>query len=88
MNCPKPPQVYDARRNSQPETSTGDSNGNQSRRVLEVATEDRAVQSPCYWLMALAVEEKALLAFAPIKRMVPTTKTRITANITAYSAIS
>jgi hypothetical protein len=38
--------------------------------------------------MELATEENALFAFDPIKRMVPTTKTRITASMTAYSAIS
>src|SRR5271167_2626217 len=32
--------------------------------------------------------EKALFAFAPIRRTVPITKTRITASITASSAIS
>src|SRR5215813_11179334 len=36
----------------------------------------------------LATLENALLAFDPIRRTVPTTRTRITANITAYSAIS
>jgi len=41
----------------------------------------------CYWI-ALAVDENTVLAFEPIKRIVPTTMTRITANITAYSAIS
>ena len=40
-----------------------------------------------YWI-ELATLENALLAFDPIKRTVPTTKTRITASITAYSAIS
>src|SRR5438132_9822261 len=38
--------------------------------------------------MVLATEEKALLAFEPTRRMVPTTKTKITASITAYSAMS
>jgi hypothetical protein len=38
--------------------------------------------------MELAAEEKALLAFEPMSRMVPTTSTRMTASITAYSAIS
>jgi hypothetical protein len=38
--------------------------------------------------MELAVAEKALLALPPISRIVPTTRTKITANITAYSAIS
>src|SRR5207244_3514944 len=39
-----------------------------------------------YW-MVLATEEKALLAFEPTRRIVPTTKTKIT-SITAYSAMS
>src|SRR5579864_2960497 len=38
--------------------------------------------------MALAVSEKTLFACEPISRTVPTTITRITASITAYSAIS
>src|SRR5690242_12251863 len=38
--------------------------------------------------MELATLENTLLALEPIKRIVPTTMTRITANITAYSAIS
>src|ERR1039458_9943286 len=38
--------------------------------------------------MELATLEKALLALEPISRIVPTTITRITANITAYSAMS
>ena len=40
-----------------------------------------------YWT-ALAACEKTVLAFVPIRRIVPTTKTRMTANITAYSAMS
>src|SRR5438094_6615316 len=40
-----------------------------------------------YW-MVLATEENALLAFEPTRRIVPTTNTKITASITAYSAIS
>ncbi|SPF49732.1 hypothetical protein SBA1_940011 [Candidatus Sulfotelmatobacter kueseliae] len=40
-----------------------------------------------YWI-ALATLENALLAFDPIKRTVPTTRTRMTASITAYSAMS
>jgi hypothetical protein len=39
-----------------------------------------------YW-SELATLENALLAFDPTSRMVPTTSTRITANITAYSAM-
>jgi hypothetical protein len=38
--------------------------------------------------IALATEENTLLEFDPIKRIVPTTTTRMTANITAYSAMS
>src|SRR6266852_2854968 len=36
----------------------------------------------------LAADEKTLLAFEPISRIVPTTITRMTASITAYSAMS
>src|SRR5438046_6324626 len=42
---------------------------------------------PCYWT-ELATEEKTLLALLPTSRMVPTTMTRITASMTAYSAMS
>jgi len=41
-----------------------------------------------YWFSELPTWEKTLLAFDPTSLMVPTTSTRITANITAYSAIS
>jgi hypothetical protein len=44
-------------------------------------------QNPAY-CKELATLEKALFAFDPINRTVPTTRTRITANITAYSAMS
>src|SRR5450755_35758 len=44
-------------------------------------------QSGSYWI-ALPTCENTLLAFDPIRRIVPTTITRITANITAYSAMS
>jgi hypothetical protein len=40
-----------------------------------------------YWI-ALAVLENTVLAFEPMSLTVPTTNTRITASITAYSAIS
>jgi hypothetical protein len=40
-----------------------------------------------YWI-ELATLENALLALVPMSRTVPTTITRITANITAYSAMS
>jgi hypothetical protein len=54
----------------------------QSRSLRQNA----ALRAP-YW-MELATEEKALLAFEPMSRTVPTTSTRMTASITAYSAIS
>src|SRR5437868_14312990 len=38
--------------------------------------------------MELATDENTVLALPPIKRMVPITITRITASMTAYSAIS
>ncbi len=37
-----------------------------------------------YWAIALAVLEKAVLELEPIKRMVPTTRTKITASTTAF----
>lgn len=40
-----------------------------------------------YW-MELATFENTLLAFEPTSRIVPTTRTKMTASITAYSAIS
>jgi len=40
------------------------------------------------YCMLLAASEKTLLALEPISRIVPTTSTRITASMTAYSAIS
>ncbi len=46
--------------------------------------EGRAGFVRCYWSV-LDTEEKALLAFEPTRRMVPTTNTKITASITAYS---
>jgi len=38
--------------------------------------------------MVLATVENTLFAFPPIRRTVPITITRITASITAYSAMS
>src|SRR2546421_5991454 len=38
-----------------------------------------------YTTLFRSTQEKTVLAFVPIKRTVPTTITRITANITAYS---
>jgi hypothetical protein len=40
-----------------------------------------------YW-SELATEEKALFEFDPMSRRVPTTITKITASMTAYSAMS
>jgi hypothetical protein len=40
------------------------------------------------YLIELATEENTLLELEPMSRMVPTTITRMTASITAYSAIS
>src|SRR5579863_3973691 len=45
-------------------------------------------RSRIYCEIELATDEKTLLAFAPIRRMVPTTITNTTASITAYSATS
>jgi hypothetical protein len=62
-----------------------------------IPTEGAAVECPHeklggvaaldYW-MELATLEKTVLELLPISRTVPTTITRITASITAYSAIS
>jgi len=41
-----------------------------------------------HWPIELATDEKTLFELLPISRMVPTTRTRITASITAYSAMS
>lgn len=50
-----------------------------------------SVQAPefhfSYW-MELATFENTLFEFEPMRRIVPTTITRMTASITAYSAIS
>src|SRR5271155_2984149 len=44
--------------------------------------------SRIYCPMELATDENTLLELPPIRRMVPTTITRITASMTAYSAMS
>lgn len=41
-----------------------------------------------YWFRLLPTCENTLFAFDPMSRIVPTTRTRITASMTAYSAIS
>src|SRR5438128_12024937 len=43
---------------------------------------------PITYCTELATDEKTLLAFEPTNRMVPRTITRLTVNITAYSALS
>src|ERR1700746_700548 len=48
----------------------------------------RAQALSCLYWMELAAEENTVLALLPIIRIVPTTITRITASITAYSAMS
>jgi hypothetical protein len=45
------------------------------------------VPSGDYWI-ELAASENTLFALLPIMRMVPTTMTRMTASMTAYSAMS
>lgn len=47
----------------------------------------REVPSGDYWI-ELAASENTLFALLPIMRMVPTTMTRMTASMTAYSAMS
>jgi hypothetical protein len=48
----------------------------------------RRVSTLRYCEIELATEEKTLLALEPMSRIVPTTMTKITANMTAYSAMS
>ena len=59
------------------------------RSLLQSGTLLRRVGSlvRSYWI-ELETEEKTLLAFDPIIRIVPTTTARMTASITAYSATS
>src|SRR6266700_2927334 len=54
-----------------------------SKPVQSYVSEKQAV-----YCTELATEEKTLLVLLPTKRIVPTTITRITASITAYSAMS
>src|SRR5579872_2889287 len=55
--------------------------------LLAHKTREKSCQEGSY-CSELPTCEKTLLAFDPIIRTVPTTITRITANITEYSAIS
>src|SRR6266700_1645674 len=54
-----------------------------SKTVQSYVSEKQAV-----YCTELATEEKTLFALLPTRRIVPTTITRITASITAYSAMS
>jgi hypothetical protein len=57
-----------------------------ARRAARPAIEiNRPIRD--YW-MALPTLENTLFAFEPMSRIVPTTITRMTASITAYSAMS
>src|ERR1700722_11658975 len=51
-------------------------------------TGNENVQARSYCPTELATDENTLLAFPPIKRIVPTTITNTTASMTAYSATS
>lgn len=55
-------------------------------RRLAIEVRERPVRDS-YWI-ELAASENTLLALLPIMRMVPTTMTRMTASMTAYSAMS
>ena len=67
------------------ENSPANANGAPGGAPLQISTVNRPF---IYYWMALPTLENTLLAFEPISRTVPTTITRITASITAYSAIS
>src|SRR6266567_4921068 len=57
------------------------------RPLIGLLQPSRAItggNKPRYWAIALAVLEKAVLELEPIRRMVPTTRTRITASTTAF----
>jgi hypothetical protein len=56
--------------------------------LLENSERGRPTPGTRDYCRELATLENALFAFDPIKRTVPTTKTKITANMTAYSAMS
>jgi hypothetical protein len=56
--------------------------------IQRAETEREAGREYPFYFMSLATVENTLFVFPPIKRTVPMTMTRITASITAYSAIS
>ena len=78
-----------------PVSNPGERQGGADRTGLEVSSRvhwrsrlgSRGKKTWDYW-MELPTLENTLLAFEPIKRIVPTTITRITASMTAYSAMS
>jgi hypothetical protein len=60
---------------------------NSDRRLTGGRSSDSATMASVYWT-ELATDENTLLAFDPIRRIVPTTIARTTASMMAYSAIS
>jgi hypothetical protein len=73
--------------NTPPPRSRKRIKSNSARRPDNLRGRNYKVNVTGYWI-ELAALEKTVLAFEPINRTVPTTNTRMTANITAYSAIS
>jgi Transposase domain (DUF772) len=59
-----------------------------SCNIQFVEQRERWAGSITFYFRSLATVENTLFAFPPIKRIAPMTTTRITASITAYSAIS
>src|SRR5580692_11661774 len=57
-------------------------------KSLQCCSDDFYHAAEAYPPMELDTAENTLFALPPIKRIVPTTITRITASITAYSAMS
>jgi hypothetical protein len=63
------------------ESPTSSESGKSAPRMLNL-------DLTLFYCKLLATLENALFAFPPINRTVPITRTRITASITAYSAMS
>jgi hypothetical protein len=57
------------------------------QRCLCIQQDESLGSPPPHWI-ELAAEEKTLFALEPTNRIVPTTRTSITANITAYSFLN
>jgi hypothetical protein len=68
--------------------SSGDWNLQKSSQTLRVWLCAPHNLRSSYCPIELATEENTLFELPPINRMVPTTSTRMTASITAYSAMS